>query len=116
MADLDDRTLSVEEQLANYSSDAVILAPDQAEIRGGAALREHLSEFGAGVELTTAHEIVELSSLRDMVVAQGKVTGTARPDGDPQTYSFETKNLILFKRAEGGDLKIWKVIYNAAPS
>lgn len=114
--DLDDRSLSVEEQLSNYSDEAVILVPNEAEIRGMEALRLHLSEFGQGVDLTTRHEIVEQRSLSDMVIVQGRVVGTAQPEGDPNIYPFETKNIILFEREGTEELKIWKVIYNAAPT
>ncbi|MEL7488571.1 MAG: hypothetical protein AAGJ87_15305, partial [Pseudomonadota bacterium] len=112
---LDDRSLSVEQQLRNYTRDAVILAPDQAAIRGAEDLRAHLSASGRGVAIQTRHEIVELKSLAELVVVEGKVTGTAQPDGDPNIYAFETKNIIIFKRTGEGALKIWKVIYNAAP-
>lgn len=114
-AALDDRSLSVEEQLTHYTDNAVILVPNETEIRGEAALRDHLSAFGQGVAITTQHEIVELTSFVEVVAVQGRVVGTAQPDGDPNIYNFETKNLILFERQEDGTLKIWKVIYNAAP-
>ncbi|MGF1543916.1 MAG: YybH family protein [Parvularculaceae bacterium] len=113
--DLDDRSLPAGEQIRNYTDDVVLLEPDEPEVRGLDALEARLSEFGRGVDLATSHEIVELTSFDDIVVVQGKVTGTAQPDGDPNAYAFETKNIIIFKRSRDGGLKIWKVIYNAAP-
>ncbi|MGB6230911.1 MAG: nuclear transport factor 2 family protein [Litorimonas sp.] len=117
LAALDDRSLSVEAQLENYREDAVILAPNEPEFRGTDAIREHLSGFGEGVEILTRHEIVNFDRFEDLIAVQGRVIGTAQPEGDTTIYEFETKNLILFRPTEKtGDLKIWKVIYNAAPA
>ncbi|MGB3455447.1 MAG: nuclear transport factor 2 family protein [Litorimonas sp.] len=113
---LDDRSLTVDAQLLNYAPDAVILVPNEREIRGTDAVRQHLSEFGTAVDITTRHEIVEQKSYADVVIVQGRVVGTATPDGDPNTYPFETKNVIVFDRTEDNGLKISKVIYNAAPA
>lgn len=116
LAQLDDRTLSTDEQLENYLPDAVILPPGEAEIRGTDALRVHLDEFGSDADLTTQHEIVELDFIGTTALVQGRVVGTASPHGDPNTYDFETKNLIVLQPDEDGALKISRVIYNGAPS
>lgn len=115
MADLDNSSLTTDQQLENYVSDAVILAPDQKEIRGVDALRAHLDGFGEDVDIKLNHQIVEIESFQDIVVTQGRVIGTAKPVNDPNIYPFETKNIILFKRDKDKALKIWKVIYNSAP-
>jgi len=115
LSNLDDLSLTPEQQLDNYLPDAVILAPEQKEIRGREALHNHLTVFGSTVDLILNHQIVELTSFENVVVAQGKVVGTAQPKGDVNRYPFETKNIILFKRQGPDDLKIWKVIYNSAP-
>ncbi|NNU17208.1 nuclear transport factor 2 family protein [Parvularcula sp. ZS-1/3] len=116
LSDLDDRTLSVEAQLANYADDAVILVPGEREHRGTEALRAHLSTVGVGVDLRTTHEIVELESFDDLVVVQGRVVGSAGPEGSDDVFRFETKNLILLERTDAGGLTISKVIYNMAPT
>ncbi|MDJ0920219.1 MAG: nuclear transport factor 2 family protein [Henriciella sp.] len=113
---LDDRSLTTEEQLKNYLSDAVILPPGEAEIRGREAIRDHLNGFGTGVDLIARHEIVELDFAGETALVQGRVIGTASPDGDPNTYAFETKNLIVMEPDAAGALKISKVIYNSAPT
>ncbi len=115
LADLDDLSLSPKEQLKNYTKDSVILVPNKKEIKGSNALLSHLSDFGEGVDLSISHQIVEFNAFKDIVIVQGRVVGTAKPDNDPNTYPFETKNIILFKRTKDDELKIWKVIYNAAP-
>lgn len=112
---LDDRSLSVEQQLSNYTDTAVVLVPGETEHRGLDALRVHLGSVGDGVELVTRHEVVELQSFQELVVVQGKVIGRALPQGAEEWFHFETKNLILFERQLGGGLKISRVIYNMAP-
>lgn len=116
LADLDRQDLTPTEHLRNYLPDAVILPPGSGEVRGHDAIRQHLSEAQAGAAIEMIHQIVEMESSAYLVVVQGKVVGTAKPACDPNTYPFETKNIILFKRADDGALKIWKVIYNAAPT
>ena len=115
LAELDNPSLTPDQQLMNYREDAVILAPDQREIRGHGAIRRHLSEIKEAAVVHTTHQIVELSSFKEVVIAQGGVVGEARPVGASNPFFFETKNIILFKRADGDRLKIWKVIYNSAP-
>ncbi len=100
----------------DYTDDAVILVPGEREIRGHDAIAEHLGAIGVGVSLVTEHQIVELSSFETLVVVQGRVVGTATPDNSEETFAFETKNLILLRRRPDGELKIWRVIYNAAPA
>lgn len=112
---LDNISLPTEVKLLDYTNDAVILVPDEREIRGLDEIEAHLSAFGDGVELQTKHSIVELTSFDEIIAVQGRVTGTARPDGQSDVFRFETKNLILFRRAPGNQLKVWKVIYNSAP-
>jgi len=114
LADLDNLSLTTEQQLRNYSLDAVILAPDQKEIRGHEALKVHLDGFGANNDISLNHQIVELSSFDELVVAQGRVVGRYSPN-PTESHEFETKNVILFKRDTSETLKIWKVIYNSAP-
>ena len=115
LADLDNQSLTPEEHLENYTVDAVILPPDVVEERGHEAIRQHLAEASQGVQLDMKHEIVELTSFTDVVVVQGRVVGTAQPDGDPNAYPFETKNVLTFQRQADGGLKLWKVIFNGAP-
>ena len=116
LSDLDDPALLPAEQLKNYVSDAVILAPGQAEIRGHAAIEQHLADARQSARIEMRHDIVELSAFEDIVLVQGGATGTAQPHGDPNRYPFETKSQIMFKRMADGSLKIWKVIYNDAPT
>lgn len=116
LRDLDNQSLSTKQQMENYLPEAVLLIPNQKEIRGELALREHLDEFGSNGNITINHQLVELSSFEDIVVAQGGVFGTFTPDDQDSGFPFETKNIILLKRMPTGDLKIWKVIYNAAPA
>jgi len=115
LSDLDSRDLSTNQQMENYLADAVLLVPDQKEIRGEAALKTHLDEFGSNENIEIKHQIVELDSFNDVVIAQGRVVGLFTADDEENSFPFETKNVILFKRSPSGDLKIWKVIYNAAP-
>ena len=113
--DFDDFDLTADEQLENYVEDAVILAPDAAEVRGKAALYVHIAAFLENDGLEIDHQIVDLTSLAEVVVVQGRVVGQFTSPEDGEVYPFETKNLILFRRQGEGDLKVWKVIYNAAP-
>lgn len=114
-SDLDNRDLLPADQLKNYDQDAVILPPGETEIRGLAAIRRHLANVRDQAVVEMTHHVIELSSFADTVIVQGKAVGTAQPHGDPDKYPFETKNLILFRRAPDQSLKIWKVIYNQAP-
>ncbi|MHA7901469.1 MAG: Cif family virulence factor [Henriciella sp.] len=112
---LDNISLPTDLKLLDYTRDAVILVPDEKEIRGLDEIEAHLSTFGNGVELQTKHSIVELTSFEEIIAVQGRVTGTARPHDQNDVFQFETKNLILFRRTSDDQLKVWKVIYNSAP-
>lgn len=116
LADLDDITIAPEKQLENYVSDVVLLAPELFAIRGKKALHEHLSNYANGVDLSMTHSLIELNSFAEVVIAQGKVVGYAQPHGKEGVWPFETKNIIIFRRQIDQSLKIWKVIYNAAPT
>ena len=111
---LDQLDLPLQQRLADYSDDAVILVPGESEIRGHSAIRTHLASFTDAITISTDHHIVELSRAGNLFIVQGGVTGTATlPTGD--ITQFATKNMILLRASDNNRLKIWKVIYNAAP-
>jgi ketosteroid isomerase-like protein len=109
-AKLDNRAIPPADLLKEFTTDAVILPPNELEIRGSEKIKIHLKAAAQQTDLVMHYQIVELSDFHDIVVVQGKVIGTVQQG----SISFETKNLIIFKRQEP-NLKIWKVIYNAAP-
>lgn len=116
LLDLDNTSLTTEQQLQNYLSNAVILAPQQKEIRGTKALHAHLTEFKKNTNLKINHQIIELESFGEVVVLQGKVLGRVYSPESENYSNFETKNVIIFKRDDSNALKISKVIYNLAPA
>ncbi|MEM7762683.1 MAG: nuclear transport factor 2 family protein [Pseudomonadota bacterium] len=115
LAALDDQTLPVASQLALYSDDIVLLAPDAPAVRGTEALRAHLTAFAGNTGLTIRHELRHLDITADVVIAEGGVIGEVASQDDAPPYRFATHNLIVFKRHSDDSLTIWKVIYNAAP-
>lgn len=99
-----------------YMDDAVILQPGQPVVRGRAAIIALMKQQAAGPALDMRHRIDEYTAFADIIVVQGGVTGMARPADGSGPFPFATKNLILFKRNAAGEPKIWKVIFNPAPS
>ena len=113
---LDDRSASPEEKLTVFAADGVLLPPDQLEVRGSEQILQHLRNDQTSGVIETTHEYVELTSFKEIVVAQGRAFGTwSQPGGDGTIVNWETKNLIVFKRQKDGSLIIWKVIWNPAP-
>jgi hypothetical protein len=58
------------------------------------------------------HEIVTLHSYPDLVLTTGRVMGVWHPVSGGKPTPFETNNMITFRRAPDGSLKVWQVIFN----
>ncbi|MEL7312672.1 MAG: hypothetical protein AAFN07_14255 [Pseudomonadota bacterium] len=113
---LDDRMLTARERLGFFHDDAVIMAPDEAPIRGEHNLLSHLEAAAQATGVSHVHYYRSIERFDDIVVTEGGVRGEWRktPASDP--VAFETNNLIVFREDQKGVLKIWKVIFNHAPS
>ncbi|WP_147404393.1 hypothetical protein [Aquimarina sp. AD1] len=109
---LDNHTISTEDKMKVWVDDLVHMAPNQPLITDKMALIAHIDkekEFGFA---DMKHEITEIHSYQEIVVMQGKVTGTFYPANTETSNTFSTKNLFVFRRIKNDSLKIWKVIFN----
>ena len=115
LAQLDQVERPAEELADLYTDDAVILRPGLPQVRGRDAVVALMEEQASGPELDMTHRLDEFRVHGDLIVVQGGVTGEARPADGSGPFAFATQNLILLKRQADGQLKIRRVIFNAAP-
>lgn len=95
-----------------YSNEVVHMAQGSRAITDKNELARVLSAEAAAGNLAMTHEIITINSYPDHVIVRGKVTGTFQSKEGGTVYPFETNNLMTFKRAKDGNLKIWHVIFN----
>lgn len=95
-----------------YSNDVVHMAQGSRAITNKNELAKILKAEAAAGTTNMKHQLVTINSFADHVIVQGKVTGTFLPHGGHQAYTFETNNMMTFKRMKDGNLKIWHVIFN----
>jgi len=97
-------------------ADDILLMPNGGKIvEGKAAYRQHVMDFYASGSIQIRHEIVEVHSFLEVVIARGRAVGTFTPPGGGATHSFQTHNLFVFRRLENGELRVWQIIFNDAP-
>ena len=97
------------------ATDIVLMPNGGAAIEGKAAYRQHVKDFYASGTIQIRHELIEVTSYPEVVIARGRAVGTYTPPGGSNANAFETKNLFVFRRLEDGNLEIWQIIYNDAP-
>ena len=95
-----------------YAEDVVHMAQGSRAITSRAELRRVLLEEANHGRSTMTHELVTLHSTPDFVLTRGRVTGSWRPAAGGAPMPFETNNMITFRRAPDGSLKVWQVIFN----
>ena len=97
-------------------ADDILLMPNGGKIvEGKSAYRQHVMDFYASGTIQIRHEIVEVHSFPEVVIARGRAVGTFTPPGGGATNAFETHNLFVFRRLENGELRVWQIIFNNAP-
>ena len=112
---LDDRSMPATTRLEFFHDDAVIMAPNEAPIRGRIALLKHLTDAAAAEGIQHTHYTRTVERFDNIVVAEGGGRGEWRDNPDSEPVAFATNNVILFREDDSGTLKIWKVIFNSAP-
>ncbi|MDT0607503.1 hypothetical protein [Croceitalea rosinachiae] len=115
LAILDNKALTVDQQLKVYDDSIVHMAPGSKVNLGKEALRIHLKEQRKYGSAEMRHKIIEIETFENLVLMRGQVIGTYYPKNENPPITFRTKNLFVFSSKEGG-LKIKKVIYNSSPN
>ncbi|ADG09217.1 Cif family virulence factor [Caulobacter segnis] len=95
-----------------YSEDVVHMAQGSRAITSKAALQKVLAAEASHGRSNMTHEIVTLHSYSDLVLTRGRVKGAWHPANGGSPIPFETNNIITFRRAADGSLKVWHVIFN----
>jgi ketosteroid isomerase-like protein len=95
-----------------YSDDVVHMAQGSRAISSKAELQKALDAEASYGRSNMRHEIVTLHSYPDMVLTRGRVKGTWHPADGGAPTPFETNNMITFRRAADGSLKVRQVIFN----
>jgi ketosteroid isomerase-like protein len=95
-----------------YSDDVVHMAQGSRAITSKAELQTVLNAEASYGRSNMVHELVTIHSSHDMVVTRGRVEGTWHPANGGKATPFETNNMITFRRAPDGSLKVWHVIFN----
>jgi ketosteroid isomerase-like protein len=106
----------LDEYMASVASD-IILMPNRGDaIEGKAAYLQHVKEFYASGTIQIRHELIEVYSYPEVVIARGRAVGRFTPHGGSTASTFETKNVFIFRRLENGNLEVWQIIFNDAPA
>jgi ketosteroid isomerase-like protein len=96
-------------------ADDIILMPNGGKVvEGKAAYRQHVLDFYGAGAIQIRHEVIEVYSYPELVIARGRAVGSFTPPGGAAS-SFETRNVFVFRRLANGTLSVWQIIYNDAP-
>ena len=106
----------LDEYMAAVASDVILMPNGGAAIEGKAAYLQHVKDFYASGTIQIRHELIEVYSFPEVVIARGRAVGKYTPPGGGTTNAFETKNLFVFRRLKNGNLEVWQIIFNDAPS
>lgn len=108
---LDNQDLELEDYLTVYADEnLMIYPPDRQPIAGKTEFALHLDEERNKYSMEINHQLNHLESYEDFVIAAGSSRGQVL--GDELSNSFQTKNMMLFKRQKNGQLKINWLIWN----
>ena len=107
---------SVDAYLNAVADDIILMPHDAPVMEGKAAYGKHLREIIGGGRMAIRHELIEAYSYAEIVIARGRAVGSFTPNGQSTTYTFETKNVFIFRRLKNGDLKVWQIIFNHNPA
>ncbi|MEO8062334.1 MAG: nuclear transport factor 2 family protein [Pseudomonadota bacterium] len=103
----------LDEYMASVADDFILMPNRGALIEGKAAYRRHVLDFYNSGSIRIRHEVVEVHSFPEVVIARGRAVGTfTAPDG--AVSAFETRNLFIFRRLADNKLQVWQIIYNDA--
>ncbi len=111
----DEQMNDSDDYLKYLADDVILMAHNVPEIRGRAAYVKHIAENRSYGVTEIEHKLIELFSYEDVVIARGRAIGTFQAKGATDRSQFETKNVFIFRRAEGGGLKVWQIIFNMNP-
>ena len=106
----------LDEYMGFVASDIILMPNGGAAIEGKAAYLQHVKDFYASGEIQIRHELIEVYSYPEVVIARGRAVGSFTPHGGSTPSTFETKNVFIFRRAKNGNLEVWQIIFNAAPA
>lgn len=105
----------IEQYFASVAEDVLLMPNGAASVEGKPAYRRHVEEFYASGDIHIRHEVLEVHSFAEVVIVRGRAVGTFAAPGQQAVQSFETRNLFVFKRAPGGKLQVWQIIFNYPP-
>ena len=106
----------LDEYMASVATDIILMPDGGAAIEGKAAYLQHVKEFYASGSIQIRHELIEVYSFPEVVIARGRAVGKFTPPGGSTTNAFETRNMFVFRRLKNGNLEVWQIIFNDSPS
>lgn len=112
---LDNNAMRPAEKMDFYTDDLVHMAPQNPTILNKEELTLYLErqeEFG---NVQMKHFVTDWVTNGNLILMNGGVKGTFTPRGSTESTPFKTKNQFVFRKTTSGELKIWKVLYNASP-
>ena len=109
----DKLTPGLDEYMAGVADDIILMPNRGALIEGKAAYRRHVLDFYNSGSIKIRHEVVEVHSFPDVVIARGRAVGSFTA-ADGAVSTFETRNLFIFRRLADDKLQVWQIIYNDA--
>src|SRR5687768_1939169 len=88
----------LDEYMADVAHDVILMPNGGAAIEGKAAYLQHVKNFYASGTIQIRHELIEVYSYPEVVIARGRAVGKYTPPGGGAANAFETKNLFVFRR------------------
>lgn len=88
-----------------YTTDAVIMPPNQPAVQGRDAIREWYARFPPVEEVELP--IVNIGGSGDVAFVRGTYSLTIRIEGAPEPITDTGKNLAVWRRQENGS---WKMV------
>lgn len=106
----------LDEYMRSVAADVILMPNGGALIEGKAAYLQHVKDFYASGSIQIRHEVIEVYSYPEVVIARGRAVGKFTPPGASKTNAFETKNMFVFRRLKDGNLEVWQIVFNDSPS
>jgi ketosteroid isomerase-like protein len=105
----------LDEYMAAVANDVILMPNGGPTLKGKAAYLQHVKDFYASGNIQIRHELIEVHSYPEVVIARGRAVGNFTPPAGGAASAFETQNLFVFRRAKNGNLEVWQIIFNNVP-
>ena len=109
-----DNVENIERVIGYYADDAILLAPDGADVVGQTAIRDHYRSLFASVDLAIQSRIDDIAIAAGLAVVRGLNTVSAIAAGSEQGSCTASKDLMTLERRDV-EWKISQLMWSNQP-